>query len=78
MKQLSVQSDQDNKDGEGDAKDKPGATLIEKEAAETGSVGWDVYRYYMRAVGIPGVVTIVTMQVLYQVRKGTIYLSTGT
>jgi len=47
----------------------PGATLIEKEVAETGSVGWNVYGYYMKAIGLTGVILCLSMQIIYQVRK---------
>jgi len=55
--------DEEKKEGE----QAGGATLIEKEVAETGSVGWDVYSYYMRALGVAGVVACVSMQIFYQV-----------
>ena len=43
-----------------------GAKLIEKEVAETGSVGFDVYGYYLRNVGLFGSVVGILMQLVYQ------------
>ena len=43
-----------------------GAQLIEKEVAETGSVGFDVYGYYLRNVGLFGSVVGILMQLVYQ------------
>ena len=45
---------------------KVGTTLIEKEGVETGSVGWDVYLFYMKALGFIGVFVSLVFQVLYQ------------
>ncbi len=53
--------------GEMKKKEPAGATLIEKETAQTGSVGWEVYRYYLQAVGVPGVILVIAMQVTFQV-----------
>ena len=50
----------------GDASSK-GAKLIEKETAETGSVGWGVYAYYMRNMGFLGVMVSVLTQIFCQV-----------
>ena len=45
---------------------KKGTTLIEKEGVETGSVGWDVYLFYMKALGFTGVMVSLFFQILYQ------------
>ncbi len=44
-----------------------GAVLIENEMAQTGSVNRNVYTYYLKAVGIPGAIAILTFQTLFQV-----------
>ena len=51
---------------QGDASSK-GAKLIEKEVAETGSVGWGVYAYYARNMGFVGVFVSVLAQIFCQV-----------
>ena len=45
---------------------KAGTTLIDKESMETGSVSFKVYLYYMKYLGIFGVVLGITMQTFYQ------------
>ena len=45
---------------------KAGTTLIDKESMETGSVSFKVYLYYMKYLGIFGVVLGVAMQTFYQ------------
>ena len=45
---------------------KAGGKLIEKETSETGSVKLDVYFYYFKNLGLCGALTVVTMQILYQ------------
>nr|AHK05644.1 ATP-binding cassette transporter sub-family C member 1 isoform X5 [Tigriopus japonicus] len=53
---------------------KIGTNLIEKEVAETGSVGLQVYKYYMINIGLFGVVSGVVIQIFYQVASiGTNY-----
>lgn len=69
-KQQQPETSEEAKDADektGQDRAAAGTTLIEKEKAETGSVGWEVYRYYLRAIGVPGVVTVISMQVIYQV-----------
>ena len=45
---------------------KAGTTLIDKESMETGSVSFKVYLYYMKYLGIFGVVIGIAMQTFYQ------------
>ena len=45
---------------------KAGTTLIDKESMETGSVSFKVYLYYMKYLGIFGVVLGIAMQTFYQ------------
>eukprot|EP00095_Tigriopus_kingsejongensis_P003830 maker-scaffold2698_size13172-snap-gene-0.3 protein:Tk03830 transcript:maker-scaffold2698_size13172-snap-gene-0.3-mRNA-1 annotation:"multidrug resistance-associated protein 1 isoform x4" len=53
---------------------KIGTNLIEKEIAETGSVGLSVYGYYMKNIGWFGVVAGFAMQLIYQISSvGTNY-----
>ncbi len=56
-------------DDPADITDVKGATLIEKEVAETGSVGMKVYGYYMKNIGVTGVLLGVAMQLIYQVQS---------
>eukprot|EP00095_Tigriopus_kingsejongensis_P005628 maker-scaffold335_size202896-snap-gene-1.27 protein:Tk05628 transcript:maker-scaffold335_size202896-snap-gene-1.27-mRNA-1 annotation:"multidrug resistance-associated protein 1 isoform x3" len=53
---------------------KTGTELIVKEVAETGSVGLAVYGYYMKNIGLFGVISGVAMQLIYQISSlGTNY-----
>ena len=48
---------------------KGGSTLIEKEHAETGSMKFDVFLYYLRAVGIAGCVAAIFGVNIYSASK---------
>ena len=47
-------------------KEAAGATLIEKEATRTGSVGWQVYYYYFKNLGPLGAFLVIFAQIMYQ------------
>ena len=49
-----------------DGTQKVGTTLIEEEGVETGTVGWDVYLFYMKALGFWGVFLSLLFQTIYQ------------
>ena len=68
MSRSHSKEEKDDKSGTNVAKadQKAGTTLIEKEGLETGSVGWDVYFFYMKALGFLGVFISFTFQLLYQ------------
>ncbi|QQP38800.1 ATP-binding cassette transporter sub-family C member 1 isoform X5, partial [Caligus rogercresseyi] len=42
------------------------AVLIKKETMETGRVSWSVYKYYIKHIGLVGVLIILFSQTLYQ------------
>jgi ATP-binding cassette subfamily C (CFTR/MRP) protein 1 len=42
------------------------ATLIEEEVAATGAVGRAVYGYYLKSIGLTGVLVMMVMQVVFQ------------
>ena len=48
-------------------KQKEGGTLIEKEVSQTGSVGWGVYFYYFKNLGLLGSMTVLISQCIFQV-----------
>lgn len=61
LRQRSVSVDE-NKKGEAAV----GEKLIEVEKAETGSVKWDVYKHYLKSIGIFLTIMTITLNVLYQ------------
>ena len=50
----------------GKKEEKEATALIENEGVETGSVGWNVYFHYMKALGFWGVFVSLLFQTIYQ------------
>lgn len=46
--------------------EKAGEKLIETEKAETGNVSWQVYRYYLKSIGIFSIILVLAFNILFE------------
>lgn len=53
-------------DGKGDKADAVGEKLIEAEKAETGSVKWEVYKHYLKSIGIGLTLLTLVLNMVFQ------------